>query len=188
MASKLGPPESNRISDESVKAKTGKTWPQWYRALDRAGAKKMSHKEIVAWITKHHPKLGGWWTQMVTVGYEQNRGLRDKHQKPAGYEISSSRTIEAPVGSVFKAWKEKRTRIRWLAGEDIEIRKATLNKSMRITWSDGASHINVNFYGRGQGKSQVSVQHGKLRNATQAARMKSFWSKKLNGLKDVLER
>jgi alkylated DNA nucleotide flippase Atl1/uncharacterized protein YndB with AHSA1/START domain len=187
MATKLGPPESKRISDDAVKAKTGKTWPQWFRILDRAGGKEMSHKETVAWIKARHPKVSGWWLQMLTVGYEQNRGLRDKHQKPEGYEVSGSRTIATSVGKAYKAWKEKRSRSRWLSGEEIEIRKATSNKSLRITWSDGKSSVNVNLYSKGSNRTQVAVQHGKLRNATQAARMKSYWSRKLDGLKELLE-
>jgi alkylated DNA nucleotide flippase Atl1/uncharacterized protein YndB with AHSA1/START domain len=187
MPGQLGSPESNRISDAVVKEKTGKTWAQWFRVLDRAGAEKKTHKEIVAWIRERNPEVNAWWQQMLTTGYEQNRGLRDKHEKPAGYEISGNRTIAAPVSAVFKAWKDRRVRNRWLPDGEIEIRKATANKSMRITWSDGTSDVSVNFYSKGRGKTQVSVQHGKLTSATKAARMKTFWSGKLDGLKDLLE-
>lgn len=46
--------------------------------LDKAGAKKMSHQEIANHLhTKHD--VAPWWTQMVTVTYEQARGLRQKH-------------------------------------------------------------------------------------------------------------
>ena len=31
------------MSDEAVKAKTGKTWKQWFAILDKAGAKQMTH-------------------------------------------------------------------------------------------------------------------------------------------------
>jgi len=36
MATKSSP----RMSDDAVKAKTGKTWKQWFTILDKAGAKK----------------------------------------------------------------------------------------------------------------------------------------------------
>lgn len=65
---------SQKISDEAVSARTGKTWGEWCKILDKARAKAMEHKEIVAILSKRYPKLGGWWTQMVTVGYEQARG------------------------------------------------------------------------------------------------------------------
>jgi hypothetical protein len=49
----------------------------------------------------------------------------------------------------------------WLP-ESITIRKATANKSMRITWIDEVTHLNVDFYSKGELKSQVVVQHSKI--------------------------
>jgi hypothetical protein len=66
------------ISSEAVKAKTGKDWPEWFAILDAADAQKMSHKEIVALLAEKY-QVGSWWQQMVTVTYEQGRGLRDRH-------------------------------------------------------------------------------------------------------------
>ena len=40
-------PYSPHMSDEAVKAKTGKKWDQWFPILDKAGAKEMSHQDIV---------------------------------------------------------------------------------------------------------------------------------------------
>jgi len=57
--------------------------------LDKAGAKKMTHQEIVRYLNSEHA-AGQWWQQMVTVTYEQQRGLRDKHERPSGYQISVS--------------------------------------------------------------------------------------------------
>ena len=36
------------MSDEKIKAKTGCTWERWVYALDRKGAEKMVHRDIVA--------------------------------------------------------------------------------------------------------------------------------------------
>ncbi len=175
------------ISDEATRKATGRSWGQWLKILDKAGARKMDHQSIAAHLEKHHPEVGDWWCQMVTVGYEQARGMRQKHEKPGGFEISGSKTIAAPVTAVFTAWQDAKTRRRWLAAEAITIRKATANKSMRITWTDGRTSVNVSFYAKGMGKSQVSVQHGKLPDAKAAARMKTYWAGKLDGLKALVE-
>ena len=176
-----------KIGDDAVKAKTGKVWPEWFSLLDKAGAKKMTHKEIVVHLSKRHRKLGGWWTQMVTVAYEQARGLRDKHEKPGGYEISSSKTVAAPIDRLFAAWNDKRRRGSWLPGEEIVIRKATPQKSMRITWSDGKTHVDAYFCAKGDAKSQIAVQHKKLSSSKEAAGKKAYWSERLGALKDYLE-
>ena len=177
--------QSPRMSDDAVKAKTGKAWAEWFKLLDAAGAKKMTHREIVAHLSEKHG-VGPWWQQMVAVTYEQARGLRDKHEKPEGYEISVSRTIDAPVGKAFKAWTDEKTRKKWLPA-NLTIRKATTNKSLRISWEDGKTSLSVNFYPKGDGKSQVVAQHSKLPDAKGAAKMKKFWSQALDRLKETLE-
>jgi uncharacterized protein YndB with AHSA1/START domain len=175
------------ISLEAIQAKTGKTWPQWLSILDKAGARTMNHKEIMAYLSEHHPKVGGWWTQMVTVGYEQARGLREKHQKPEGFEISVSKTIAVPAAKLFEAWENSKTRGRWLKEKDLVIRKATPSKTMRIPWVDGKSKLDVYFTPKGAQKSQVAVLHGKLSSKTAAARMKAYWAEALERLKDCLQ-
>lgn len=131
--------------------------------------------------------MEGWWAQMLTVGYEQARGLRRLHQKPEGFEISASRVIEAPVESVFSAWMDETTRARWLPEPGLTVHKSTPYKSLRATWTDGSKSISVNFYPRGDARTQVALQHGKLADAAAASRMKSFWGERLDALKTMLE-
>jgi uncharacterized protein YndB with AHSA1/START domain len=174
-----------RMSDEAVESKTGKNWSRWFKHLDAAGAKKMTHQEIAAHLSDKH-EVRAWWTQMIAVTYEQARGLRDKHEKPEGYEISVSRTMAAPVGKAFKAWTDERTRKKWLPAR-LTVRKATANKSMRLSWEDGKTSLAVAFLPKGTGKCQVVAQHGKLADAKAAAKMKTFWSNALDRLQTLIE-
>ena len=34
----------NGVSDDAVKAKTGKKWDEWFKVLDKAGARMMDHR------------------------------------------------------------------------------------------------------------------------------------------------
>jgi hypothetical protein len=173
-----------RMSDEAVEAKTGKNWSRWFKHLDAAGARKMTHQEIVAHLRDKHD-VRAWWQQMVAVTYEHARGLRDLGEKPSGYEISVSRTIAAPVGKAFKAWTDEKTRKQWLPA-DFTVRKSTANKTLRINWSDGTDLVAA-FYPRDPTKCQVVAQHAKLKDAKAAAKMKKFWAEALDKLKDTLE-
>lgn len=175
------------ISDEAVQAKTGKEWPEWFALLDAAGAAAMSHKEIVAYLNQEHG-VGPWWQQMVAVTYEQARGLRDKHEMPEGYQISRSKTIAAPVGTLYDAWQNEATRQSWLPDAPLTIRKATENKTLRITWGDGETSVDVSFYPKGEQKTQVTVQHSKLADADAAEQMKAYWAEKLAGLQEAMKR
>lgn len=186
MKKKAEPRNIAGVSSEAIRAKTGKDWQEWFALLDKTGARKMDHKTMAAYL---YERLGcpGWWNQMVAVGYEQERGLRKKHEKPSGYEISGSKTIAVPVARLYQAWENRNLRGRWLEETALVVRKATPRKSMRITWADGKTSVDVNFYAKGSHKSQVAVQHGKLANAKEAERKKAYWAEKLERLKGILE-
>lgn len=174
-----------RIGDDAVKARTGKAWPEWFAILDAAGARALDHKRIVAYLSKHHA-VGPWWRQMVTVGYELARGRREKHQKAGGYSISASRTLGVSVAKLFDAWRDERIRRRWLPEKGMVIRKATRNKSMRITWGDKKTNVDVHFLAKSSAKAQVAVEHDRLPSAAAAAAKKAYWAKALDRLKDAL--
>jgi len=173
------------IGDDAVKNATGKNWSQWFTLLDKAGCKSMNHKEIVA-VVHGKFRVGPWWRQMVTVGYEQARGLREKHQRAGGYGINRSKTIAAPLPALFGAWEDKKIRGKWLAHPDFTIRKATSNKSMRITWVDGKSSLEVQFFRKGAAKSSVVIEHSKLPDARAGEKMKAYWGRSLDRLAATL--
>jgi len=175
------------MSDEAVKARTGKVWSEWYEILDKAGAKKWKHQEISAYLSDTH-KVGPWWAQMIAVPYEHARGLREKFQNCAGeFSASGSRTLNVPMAKLFSAWTDEKLRRRWLPGAKIEITTATRNKSLRAKWDDGASRLSVNFYSKGAGRNQAAVDHMKLSNSKECARMKTYWFEALNRLESQLK-
>ena len=176
-----------RMSDAAVKAKTGKDWKQWLTILDKAGATKMTHQQIVKLISTSHG-VGPWWQQMVTATYEQQRGMRAQHEKPAGFEISVSRTVGVSLAKLYKNFESEKSRAAWLSEDGFTVRKAIKNKSMRVTRKDGKTTIQINFYAKGDDKSQVVVQHGKLPDAKGAAKMKTYWGQALDRLRELLEK
>jgi hypothetical protein len=167
-----------------VQAKTGKTYSDWFAILDAAGARKMSHQEIVAILHSRY-RLERWWGQKLTIMYEHERGLRQKHETQAGYQISISRTLPFPASELFKMWRDKKERSKWLIDDTLEIRTATANKTLRGSWENGKTRVEVGFYPKGKSKCQVVVQHTKLGGSVEAIRMKKHWSEALDGLKDA---
>jgi len=175
------------MSDAAIKQKTGCAWAKWVKSLDYHGAEQMSHRDIAALVHEKY-KVDGWWSQTVTVGYERIKGLRARGQRLDGtYEASKSRTYDVPVTTLFDAWKDAKTRKRWLDGADVKLRTATSPKSMRLGWSDG-SIIAVWFTAKGKGKSSVALAHTKLPDREAADRFKRYWSERLDALGEVLIR
>src|ERR1051326_6417652 len=166
---------SKNIGDDAVKRATGRDWAEWFKLLDKAGAKKMEHREIAAMVSE---KFGAppWWSQMVTVTYERERGLREVHETAAGYVASVSRTFAMPVDALFDAFRRAAKK------EKYKERKTTAPKSLRLTAPDDTS-VEVGFYAKGDSKSSVAVQHSKLTSQKDVAKRKEYWSEALAKLK-----
>ena len=173
------------LNAQGIQAKTGKTYPDWFALLDAAGAQKMAYKEIFAILQSRH-RLGRWWAQKLTIIYELERGLRQKHETQSGYQISVSRTLPFPANKLFKMWHDKRLRSKWLIDDALTIRTATANNTLRGSWQNGKSRVVVCFYARGQSKCQVVVEHTKLGGSVEASRMRKYWAEALICLKNAL--
>jgi hypothetical protein len=172
------------ISSAAVQKATGHGWNWWLKALDKAGAVKLPHPDIARMLSERLGLDSRWWAQMIAVGYEQARGLRKPNQTAMGFVASVSRTVAVPVAALYAAWEEGR-RGDWLP-DAIEVRRATKNKSMRITWPDG-SGVHVNFYAKGGDKAVVAVEQGQLPDEGAVRAAKDLWNSTLDRLKTALE-
>ena len=173
------------ISDDAVQAKTGRVWEEWFTLLDAEGAAGLTHREIAIRLRERHG-LSGWWSQMVTVAYEQARGRRELHQTSRGYQVGVSKTVTVPVDTLFTGWEDETSRRRWLGDEAITVRRATRAKSMRITWSDDQTNVDVSFWDKGPEKSSVQVQHSKLTDRDDVEAKRAFWRAALVRLAEQL--
>lgn len=179
------------VGDVAVQKATGNSWADWLGVLDAAGARTMEHSAITKWLRETH-NVGDWWCQMVTVGYEQARGLRQKNETPDGFQASMSKTIAAPISRIFRAWNDAGERDRWLGATPVEIGTATQDKSMRLTWNakgpEQGTSVEVYFWFREAARTMVQVQQRKLADSEAVGRVKAFWSVKLEALRAMLEK
>ena len=172
------------MSDAAVKAKTGCTWERWVRSLDHYGAADLSHRDIAKLIREKY-KTTSWWSQMVAVGYERIRGLRERGQRRDGaYEAGKTRTLPVSVSRLYRGFSDGRLRKRWLP-HPFTIRAARRDKSMRLRWPDGTL-VQVGFIRKGARKSQVAVRHTGLATKAAASKLKAFWDERLETLATLL--
>jgi len=172
------------MSDAAVSKRTGRSWSEWVAVLDGARAAEKPHGEIAKIVSS----LGApdWWSQMVTVGYERIRGLREKGQRrDGGYEANKSRTYNVPIATLFDAFVSARKRNRWLPVR-VAVRSAAPHKRMRIEWDD-KSVVQIGFLDKGSSKSAVAIQHQKLPDKAAAATMKKSWADYFDALAIVIE-
>jgi hypothetical protein len=176
-------------SDEKIRQRTGHGWEEWFAMLDELGAEQRPHREIARWLAA---RLGieplAWNAQAITASYELSRGLRAVGEKEDGFAITASRTVAAPVESLYDAFVKPRLRRRWLADDELSPRTTTRPKSARFDWDSGATRVNVTFLAKGENKSTVALEHRRLPDADEAGRMKAYWRERLLALKNALER
>src|SRR5580704_6989756 len=167
------------MSDEAVKAKTGKDWAQWFTALDKAKAATMSHQEIVAAAGKLG--AGRWWGQMVTVAYERARGLRTKHETATGFSVSISKTVACDLSDLYAAASDEKSRKAWFPKGAFVRSSQTKDKYLRGSWN-GDARLEINFYAKGAGKSQINVQVNKMKKEADVEAERAAWKAALEKL------
>lgn len=187
------------VSDAAVTKATGKGWDHWLGVLDAFDVRKNGHKAAAAHLHERHG-VSEWWSQMVTVGYEQKRGLRALRQKSDGFSASASRTIAAGISRVLDAFEDKGLADRWLptgvtvhkvSRPPMKDGRPTKPGSARMTWTDGSKTLSAWIADKsaksGPAKTAVQVQHDKLPDATTCDRMRALWAERMDTLRDILE-
>ena len=82
---------------------TGKGREEWFALLDGAGATGWKHSDIATWLVREQ-RVDAWWSQNITVAYEQARGIRRPGQRQDGtYEASVTRTVALEKAEALRA-------------------------------------------------------------------------------------
>ncbi|MEV8307918.1 hypothetical protein AB0P36_11275 [Streptomyces flavidovirens] len=184
-AGSAGKKITEKLSADALKASTGRDWDAWFALLDAWGAIGRGHTELARHLTEDLA-VDGWYAQSITVGYEQERGLREVGQSSAGdWQTSGSRTVEAPVARCEAAFTDEEVRRRWLPGSEFSLRTHRAGKTLSADCASG--RLSVHFTPKGESKTQVSLIHTKLADAAEVAAYKAFWKERLAALKELVE-
>lgn len=172
------------MSDDAVKAATGRDWTEWRAFLDSAGSAAKSHKQIA--LDLYAAGMPGWWAQVVTVGYERMTGRRAVGQRRDGaFSARVSRTVAGDKDAALA---------RWLAaiGDRAEYDDVLAEGEPRVTSSanwrywkvdlEDGSRVSVTIYEKGADKANIGIGHEKIGAAEAAARWKLWWKGVLAGV------
>lgn len=181
---------TEKLSGDALREATGRDWGAWFAVLDERRATELGHTEIARQL-RDDLGVDGWYAQSITVGYEQERGLRVVGQSSGGtWEASGSKTVDVPAVQVSRAFVDEELRRRWLPDAEVTVRTHRPGKSVTADFRDaigGASRISVFLTVKGPRKTQVGVGHHKLPDAEAVVASKQFWRERLTELKTLLE-
>ncbi len=173
------------ISSEAIQKATGKSWDEWLKFFDQIGARELPHKDIAQKV--YDTGTPGWWSQMVTVAYEQHIGRRVPGQDCDGeFTVSASKTFSGTMDAALETWKTLmagRTELSDIAishGPDIS--QTEKWRYWRCGLADG-SRIQVNIYEKAPGKAALGIQHEKLESTEQVEHWRTYWKELLSSYK-----
>jgi hypothetical protein len=158
------------VGGESVREATGKARDEWFAILDAAGATTWKHQAIARWLVSAQG-VDPWWSQGVTVAYEQARGIRRPGQRQDGtYEASVTRTVEL----------EKQAALRALAAvvsRELGIEPLALNLEAKHPTArfplDGGEFVLATATDRDGGRSSIGLTWGKMPDDSRLAEVKA---------------
>ena len=150
-----------------VERATNRTWDQWLQFMAAIGAEELDHRQIalrVYELLDCTVEQLGWWTQAVTVAYEQYIGRRLPGQRPDGtFQTSVSRSTTLGMAELMEAWEGFAARdetVRGIVVGDLRVS----GTERRITWRtkavDGSSVVVTSEPKRNGTASIVATQIG----------------------------
>jgi hypothetical protein len=74
-------PEFRRLSDDSVRRRTGKGFAEWAALLDEWGAVEKGREASARHLVEAYG-LGPWWARALSTRYELERGARERFDAP----------------------------------------------------------------------------------------------------------
>jgi hypothetical protein len=101
------------FSDETVRARTGRTSAEWYAILDAWDGPSKGHTRMARYLVEEHG-VSGWWAQSLTVRYEWERGLR--HEAAAPDDLRAALATHPAAGERFERLQptHQREYIEWI--------------------------------------------------------------------------
>ncbi len=150
-----------------VERATRRTWDEWLRFMEAIDATSLDHQQIAL---KVYEELEGtveplgWWTQAVTVAYEQYIGRRIPGQRPDGtFQTSVSRATPLGMAELMQQWTDFAARdasVQGLVAGDVRVS----GTDRRITWRtkarDGSSVVVTSEPKKNGTASVVATQLG----------------------------
>lgn len=173
-----------RPSDDAVEEATGRAWSEWFRLLDKAGARGWTHAQRAEWLAREKG-VDGWWAQSVTVEYERERGLRAVGQRMDGaYEATLQRTLDAPPHAVERALREAAGALDAALGA--EPRASDTAQGRVLRYAAEGERVEVVLSPKPPARCVVRVTQGGLPSAKAREEAKARWQGVVEALRERL--
>ncbi|AGZ41725.1 hypothetical protein [Actinoplanes friuliensis] len=165
-----------------VERATDRTWDEWLTFMDGIDARNLDHQAIALKVYEElQGKVDplGWWTQAVTVAYEQHIGRRIPGQRPDGtFQTSVSKATKLGMQDLMDRWVT-------FAATDPDVQKVIATDprvsgtDRRITWRVKAaddSFITITSEPKPTGTATIVAGQQGLQTPELNLEAKQFWA------------
>ena len=171
----------------AISTATGRSWDQWVKLLEDAGARNMNHTHIAALALDFIPAATSqkeWWAQSTAVAFEQYAGLRVPGQTSDGdFQFSTTRTLSGEMDDTLQAWITLVDQRDEFGGVPVESPATTSHtdrwRYWRVRLADG-TRVVVSISAKHAGKASVGLEHSKLESAEAIEYWRPFWKELLS--------
>jgi uncharacterized protein YndB with AHSA1/START domain len=194
------------VTDEACKDATGKTISEWFAVIDGLGGKSIGRKGVIDQLYGNL-KIDMWWITTINYLYEADRGIVEKDGRGKGFNICVTKTIAAPISSVYAAWVDSIQLSKWFGDDTVAdvadggrytnkdgdtgvFKRVRVDKDLRFTWENPAhqpSVVDVVFSDKGKGKTDLLVNLDRVQGREEADGLRKAWGEALDRLKAHVE-
>ncbi|MGA0545847.1 hypothetical protein ACO2Q1_11270 [Brevundimonas sp. VNH65] len=172
------------VDDEALVRATGRDWSSWESFLHNDGASDLDHTAIARRLHEVHG-VPGWWSQHLTVRFEQAIGRRAPGQRCTGdFAVSATATRAGDMDGLLEAWRAAHDGDSDFDGVLLEAppsHSATPRwRYWRAALTDGG-RVTVMFSEKAPGKIAIAVNHEKLDSPDAVERWRGWWKSVLSG-------
>ena len=150
-----------------VERATNRTWDQWLQFMAAIGAEDLDHRQIALRVYEELDgtiQQLGWWTQAVTVAYEQYTGRRIPGQRSDGtFQTSVSRSTALGMHELMESWAAFAVQdetVQAVVVGDVRISGTDRRTTWRTKAGDGSSVVVTSEPKRNGTASIVATQIG----------------------------
>lgn len=197
----------SNISSASLKKATGKSWTEWILILEKKSAKNWNHQETVHFLKTKY-KLGPWWQQWITIGFEVYSGKRIEGRNLKGfYSLTVTKNINLEQKKLWKYitsnegilfWLGPMSEFKILIGSNYEIeggiygelRSIKAPDRLRLSWIDidwpKPSSIQILLVKRNPKKTMFVISQDNIPTAQAKQNLRSRWRNIVDNLESQI--
>jgi len=167
------------VGDDTVREATGQGRDAWFALLDGAEATGWTHRDIASWLVREH-QVDPWWSQNITVAYEQARGIRRPGQRQDGtYEAGVTRTVALEKTEALRA-------LAAVVADELGIEPLALNLEAKNATArfplDGGEFVLASSSDRPGGRASIGLVWGRMPDDARLTAAKSRMREWLNAV------